>query len=287
MTNPFLGTPALWGGATIAASGEVEHYPASQLLTPDPTEVWRAPSRDEIVTVTMTLPRARKVPLVVFGPHNLSIGSKYRVSTWQDHAGGALVATSGWLDTWGVVYTASQVDWAGGNWWGRRWGPEEIKGYPWWRWWRAPGNGIYSRVVQVEFDNRMSADEYLQVGMIVPFGLIELPNAYEVGAQYGHLGRSVKVEADGGTRYGRKRAKPRVFRGVVPYMARDIALGGFADARRTNDDVDPMFWCPDPGDVLNEQRLSFLCTFENGSDLQTQAAAVPLDGVPLNLIEVI
>lgn len=287
--NPFIGAPDLRApGTAVSASSEQPDYPASQLLTPYPSDVWRSGSRHiEDTRVTLTLPKALKVPLVVFGPHNLSTAARYRITLWHDEVGGTMTATSGWLEAWRTVYTADQVDWTGGNFWGRKFGPDEIAGYPWWRWWRAPAGVGYARVIQLEIDDRLSGADYVQIGMIVPFGVIDLPDAYEVGGSIGFAKRSTSVRAEGGTRYYRRRPKGRQFRGVIPYLPRDIALGGFLDSHRRDDCDRLLFWCPRPDDPLNEQRLSFIGTWAEGSGLLTEATAIERDSVPLEFDEVI
>ncbi len=187
-----------------------------------------------------------------------------------------------WLETWPAVFTEDQVDWDGGRWWDRTYTPEEIQGYPWYR----PillDEGMYAAAVLVEIDDQLNDDGFVQVGLCELAEALRFPLNFEVGANYGYRGRTETQEADGGTKYRRRRPKPRVMKCSVPYCPRDSALGSYLEMQRQLDTAEPFFWWPNPTDDRHMVRNAYMAHFTE-LDLYSYATH-DRDGVQISIEE--
>ena len=280
MSNAIVGFPRWTGEATFTAGSAAAGYPAANLGTLPLAYPWRSGGLDPAQTViAATFATARKVGLVVIGPHNLSIGSGLRVRTYFDEAGNDMVAEEE-VETWPAVFTEDQVDWDGGRWWDRTYTPEEVAGYPWYRPILLPVEA-YVRRVTVEIFDPLNPDGFVQAGLVELASVLRFPVNPQYGLQYGYRGRTEAQEADGGTLYRRRRAKPRKVTGSVPYMPRDEAQGSFMEMQRQLDTDTPFFWWLDPDDERGMLRNAWMAHF---AELSLQAyASFDGDAVPFSL----
>lgn len=282
MTNAIIGFPRWTAEATYTAGSAASGYPASNLGTLPLSYPWRSGGLETAdCTVTVTLPSLRRVGLIVIGPHNFSAGSTIDVAVYRDTGLTDLI----WGDTipvWPSVFTADQVDWDGGRWWDRTYTADEIAGYPWYLPIALP-EPAYARAVVITIHDPVNPAGYVQAGLLEIADAFIFPVNFEYGAQYGYRGRTETQEADGGTKYRRRRAKPRVATCNVPYAPRDTALGGFLEMQRQLDIDTPFFWWPRPDEALHTVRTAFLAHF---TELDLQSYAVfGRDGVPIRLEE--
>lgn len=287
MTNDpwcaVVGFPRWTADATFTAGSEADGYPASSLGTLPLSYPWRSAGLDVAQTTNKAVFSApRKIGVIVFGPHNCSIGSTYEIRTYYDAAGADLVWSSGSLPIWPAVFTEDQVDWDGGRWWDRTYTPEEVAGSPWYRPTQIP---VPQYVIRVD----LIITDPLNPAGFVQSCLMELAEVqqfsinFAYGAQYGYRVRTQTQEADGGTQHRRRRPKPRQFKGSIQYAPRDDALGIFMEMRRQLDIDTPFFWWPNPTDEVHMLRNAFMAHFTD-LDLQTYAA-FRRDSVPLSLEE--
>lgn len=277
-SNAIVGFPRWTAEATFSATSVDAKYPAANLGTLPLSYPWRSASGAlSGVSITATMPKLRKVGLVVIGRHNLSITATARVRVYRDIAKTVLVYDSGAFRVWPAVFTEDQVDWDGGRWWDRTYADDEVAGYPWYRPILVPGEE-YAMAVQVDINDPDNTYGYLQISLLEVAAALQFPINFAYGAQYGYRGRTEAQESDGGTIQRRRRQKPRKFVGAIQYVSRDVALGSFLEMRRQLDIDLPFFWWPDPTDTVHGLRNAYMAHFTE-LDLQTYAA-LDLDGVP-------
>lgn len=286
MTNPWnavAGFPRWTPGADFTVGSQVSDYPGSNLGAVPLSYPWRSAGLSIAqTTLTATFARPRKLGLVVVGPHNLSIGSRLRVETFYGPLGVGPLWDSGEMPTWPAVFTADQVDWDGGRWWDRTYTPEEVQGYPWYRPVLVPAQD-YALSVRVTLIDPLNPAGYVQAGLLELASALRLPVNFAPGAQYGYRGRTETQEADGGTKHRRRRPKPRVFKGSVPLMPRDDALGSWLEMQRQLDTAEPFFWWPRPTDERHMVRQAFMAHF---TDLDLHSYATHnRNAVPISLEE--
>ena len=285
MSNAIVGFPRWTGEATFTAGSAAAGYPAANLGTLPLAYPWRSggstPLAAASTAIAATFATARKIGLVVVGPHNLSIGSSMRVRSFFDDAGTDMV-TETTVETWPAVFTEDQVDWDGGRWWDRTYTQDEVSGYPWYRPILLPVEA-YVRRVTVEIFDPLNPNGFVQAGLVELASVLRFPVNPEYGLQYGYRGRTETQEADGGTLYRRRRAKPRKVTGSVPYMPRDGAQGSFMEMQRQLDIDTPFFWWLDPDDERGMVRNAWMAHF---AELSLQAyATYDRDAVPVNIEE--
>jgi len=279
----IAGFPRYTGEATFSVGSAAAEYPGSNLGTLPLSYPWRSAGLDPAqTTITATFSRPRRLGLVVIGPHNFSLSATYQVDAYFDAGGTDLMWSSGNIPVWPAVFAETQVDWDGGRWWDRTYTPEEIQGYPWYRPTLIP-TPDYARSVRIQIFDPFNPEGYVQAGLVELADALRFPVNPSYGATYGYKSRTETQEADGGTKYRRRRNKPRQFRGTIEYMGRDDALGSFLEMQRQLDVDTPFFWWPDPTDDKHVVRTAFMAHF---ADLDLQSyAAFDRAGVPVNIEE--
>lgn len=215
---------------------------------------------------------------------------------------------------WPALFEAGSVEWEDNRFWTLSYLDEEIAGYPWYRplrladtlglsadpagylewedpefWTALQGDRsnpiVLAGSLTVEIDDRQNPTGYVEMGLCEIARAGQVTVNFARGAQYGFSGRTLTQEADGGTKYFRRRPKQRTFRGEVPSMPRQDALSHHFELQRINDIDVPFFWWPNPTDVTNFPRTAWLA--RNGRLDEFAYATCQEDRVPLNLEEVL
>lgn len=282
--NAVVGYPSHTPMVTFSSDGWTDtNYPISNLGAFPLSLVARSDTADLADTQFFgNFTNAEVCQLFVFCRHNFTINAKFRIRIYEDAARTTLLADSGWLKIWDVVYSEDEISWDGGTWWDRTFVDSEIQGYPWYKPFRF-SEPYLIRSFHVEIDDTTNPDGFVQMGMFDVSESFQFPVNFDYGARYGYRSRTTVEEAIGGTKYRLRQPKPRVFRGSINRINRNTALSRFFEMKRQLDLDGKFFWWPDPTDSTNVVRNSFMASFSE-LDLQTYAS-VQSDEVPISLEE--
>lgn len=315
MVQALIGFPRHSANVSYRGGSWETDYPVTALSSLPLSRVARSTSLDPEDTVIIgELPARKVVQLLVLCGHNLSTPkAKYRVrlsraTPWSPAAeqvnmtadttevtadsteitadNGNLstqIYDSGWLDVWPRL-PARLVSWNKGNFWLRKYRPEEIANYTWYLPHFIPGSK-FAGSFRIDIDDPGNPNGYVQIGMVEVAQALELEANPSYGAQYGYDARSRVTEADGGAQYFERLNKPRRFVGTIEVMSRDFAQVGIFELQRQQDLDQPFFWWPDRDDEIHTIRNAFLA---RQAELGLLAYAFPnYDAAPVNFREVL
>ncbi len=265
--NATIGWPVyrdlstLEADATFRATTQSTGYPASHLGTFPLHYVWRSeastPGNVPDEELTATFDSEVELGTIALIRHNGSVNATWRVRLYQDGDGSVLLWDSGAMNLWPAVYTEDEVTWDGGNFWDRTYSSREREGQTWHQRVFVP-ELYFGRLVKVTLSDPDNQDGYFQVGLLEVAGKRAFSINPEYGAEFGFRGRTEVQEADGGTKIRRRRPKPRVFNGAIPFLPEDEAMGVFFELLRQNDVNVPFFWSLDPTDDRNYLRNDYM-----------------------------
>ncbi|WP_156418131.1 hypothetical protein [Aureimonas sp. AU4] len=230
-----------------------------------------ARSRDlQLTSTQMVIPldRARSVRALVFINTNASTSARKRVRAYglpsEAEPDGALLwqtgdaASDGWEDVYPRERPTARMQWRDTNFWSGKPVPEDLAGST---------QSIITIMPQlfyivrftVEFDDQANPDGFLDLGRLFVAGQWQFSVNMKPGQQIGFMARSTSARSLGGTLYHSRKRHPRTLRGDWDYLPEDEALSQLYELlRRAGTDAE-IFFVAKPDDIVNRQRLSFLC----------------------------
>lgn len=260
--NFVRGYPAWETEAIVTAGSEHADYPASNLTRlPLSYPWWSGGLSIADCTLTLILPERRLIELVTFGPHNCTPLSTYEVDVFEEPTDTLPLWTSGSLRIVPKTLTEDQVDYDGGRWWDRTFTLAELRRLRPVRPLLVPGR-ISARKVVIRLNDQDNPDGCLKICYIQVSAAYRAAVNFSYGSRMGVSSRTEMQQADGGTRYRRRRPKGRTLELDVKAMPRADSRGRERDMQ-DQCDTDTVFlvW-PNPTDALNTVREAFFGTFE-------------------------
>jgi hypothetical protein len=205
----------------------------------------------------LNLGATKLVRVVALVNHNLSVVAQYRVLCATDAAFVSVVADSGWLDVWPVVYPFGSLPWGSSSWWGGRTSDDIIAEL------RAPAAytlaaATNAQYVRIEIADATNAAGYVQLGRVfVGDGWQPVRNMV-YGASLAWENRSEVQEALSGAEYFNRRSTPRVARISFEGMSEDEAMAAALEMQRIAGVTQEVFFLWDPADTTHSLRRQFL-----------------------------
>jgi hypothetical protein len=212
--------------------------------------------------MTVSLDRGRSIRAIVFSETNASTSSRKRIRAfgidgqmvWQTGDAGS----DGWEDVYPRERPTRQMQWRDTNFWSGKPVPEDLDGSTQSITTIMPQLFYIARFT-VEFDDRSNPDGFLDLGFLYVVGQWQFSLNMKPGQQIGFMARSTSARSLGGTLYHSRKRHPRTLRGEWDYLPDAEALSQLYELQRRAGTDLPIFFVAKPDDVVNRQRLSFLC----------------------------
>lgn len=258
-------TPAFAGGYGSWLAG----YPLSNLADPLLFKVARSTSATLAnAKFRLDLGVTRFVNIFAFVRHNLSlptatsVGGKFRVRAGVDNTYAAFTFDSGWVNAFpSQAYAPGTVPWGSPSSWTGRPLQKDIAPY------KSLACYHYSstisagvRYIQVEFDDTLNADGYVQLGRFFVAQAWQPRVNFAYGNDLGWTDVSNSEESHGAVEFFDERPLRRgsafSFEGIDPDTALEIVFDMQAQLGKTRQ----LFWVFDPEDTYHLYRRCFLAT---------------------------
>lgn len=236
MANGILASPAVSDAATLTASQEVESLPGTNLLTPQPIEVWRTTdiagaSVELDLDLIQPAGTAHPIRLVWLGYTNAT-----SAATWQVRA----ASTQGDLTAAPGYDSGSLTQWptTGLETWGRRMAFLLISTTQLFRWWR------------VDVADAGNPDGYFEAGRLILADPWEWSPNMDPGWGIQIRDASPIERSLGGTAFGQPGGQWRDFSFVLRHLSESDAFGQALALDRLRGATRPVLACPDPANTV-------------------------------------
>ncbi|CAK0740357.1 Acetoacetate decarboxylase [Azospirillaceae bacterium] len=285
--NIVIGFPRYSHLADWEAGSAAAEYPASNLGTAPLSAVWRSGGLGlSQTTLTGSFPAPVRMQQLTLCRHSISPDGVWRRRFFENSGFTGQLVDTGWQPVWPEVYGWDELDWDvdAENWWECSYKPSELVGRPWYAWGRQSEELVGQSLI-IEIDDRYNPAGFIQVGYLNVSAEWQLSRNAGWQASYGAPSRTLVQQADGGTKYYRRRPKARTFRGVVNRLPRDEAMLRAWEHQSQLDIDQPFTFLPHPDVPKHWPRTAYLAT---NAELPLAAYANwSADSVPLSFEEVL
>lgn len=255
--NMIIGTPNWYDRVQWSAGSAAPDYPAASLAALPLSYLWRSGADTTATHLAGVLDKPRRVRLVALVNHNLSPTARVRVRFYGDVAGSLLQWDSGAAEAWPPVCRTRDLDWNDPNWWSGRYDTEEIVAMIGATVVRADREYVPA-LVRIDLADPANPEGFLQAGFVDLAGELQLPVNFGVGARAGHDVLDDVSRSRSGVLQGVAGARLRSFRGQIQYGERAGLRAGLGEFLRRHGKTRPFFVIPEPGNLLELPRTSFL-----------------------------
>jgi hypothetical protein len=263
MGNCLIAYPNRADVTTLSGGSWTSGLPLDNLKTRKLKQVAR--TTDATVDRTkfdFTLDVQRKVKVIAFVNHNLSLDGDYRIRGYFDDAYTSLAYDSGVNQVWPAVYTTEQLDWEDANFWTGQILAEDIIGFTWTLSHLLP-TAVFAQYWRVEFFDTTNSDGYVQIGRLFIAGEWQPVTNMTYGASLGYEDRTVVEISLGGAEYFDEREPYRVATFSLENMDISEGMSRAFDIQLRLGTKGEVFFIFDTDDTLHSLRRTFLGRLEN------------------------
>ena len=227
-----------------------------------------------------TLSRARGIKMVALIKHNMSLAATYRVRAYSDSGRTVLVADSGTLPVFPVIYPDGILEWEDDNWWSGQLLEEDRLSFTL-NVVQLFTTADFAQYWRVELVDTANTDGYVQIGRLFVGNSWAPTTNMSYGASLGYEPRTDIEEADGGAEYFYVRPKRRIARFSLEWLTEGEAMARVLDMQRTLDVQGEVFYMWDSADTTHLLRRSFI-----GRLRTLNAIENPYPGIHKNAFEI-
>lgn len=258
MGNALIAYPNRTDQAVLSGGSWTAGLPLTNLQTRKIKQVARSTNANNSSTkFDVALDKARKITLLGFVNHNLSLDATYRVRAYSDAGYTTLEYDSGVLPVWPSVYNTEDLEWEDDNFWTGQFTEEEIEDFVW----TLPHlvtEFVYVRYWRIEFFDSTNAAGYVQIGrLFIANGWSPVTNmSYGAGLTYED--DTVVDKALSGAEYFDERLPYRVAMFNLEFMEEDEGMTKAFDIQLRQGIKEEVFYMFDTEDTLHILRRTFL-----------------------------
>jgi hypothetical protein len=236
MSNLIICNPSVSDAGTITASDTVSGFPATNLLTTQPGEVWR--STDLLNSyLELDLASAQDIKAVWLGYTNLTSGATWRIRMADSQYN--LTAFPGYdsgdIEVWPDGTTTD---------WDRVHGLHFIDGPVEYRW------------IRIDIEDPTNTDAYIQAGRLIVAETFQPHKNTAWGFGITYQNQVTEMRTMGGASYRAPAPMFRVAEGQLQYMTEPDAYDEFAKLQRLKGSQNPILFVLDPDDEERMQQYT-------------------------------
>jgi hypothetical protein len=263
MGNCLIAYPNRADLTTLSGGSWTSGLPLDNLKTRKLKQVARTTDATvERTQFDIALDVERKIKIIAFVNHNLSLDADYRIRAYYDAGYTSLAYDSGVRQVWPAIYTTEQLAWEDANFWTGQILAEDIQGFTWTLSHLLP-TAIFARYWRVEFFDTANTAGYVQIGRLFLAGEWQPVTNMVYGAGLGYEDRTVVEISLGGAEYFDEREPYRVATFTIEHMEVDEGMSRAFDIQLRLGTKGEVFYMFDTDDTLHSLRRTFLGRLEN------------------------
>jgi len=269
MANCMIGFPNRIDAGALTGGSWMPSLPLKKLQTRTLGDVAR--SADLALTSTqfkLDLGANRKVRLLSWRYHNLSIKSKFRARAFSDASYATAIYDSGWTRVWKVIYGLNTLDWKDEGWWSRTYTAEQRKRYVSELIHIMPASK-YTRYWLIEFDDSANPAGFIQIGRMF------IGDAWQPSINMSYDGTSLGWEtttevyaALSGAEYYQHRYPTRIQKVALNLLDEDEIFSNAFEIQGQGGVDQEVLWIHDPADTIHAIRRQFLARMRTLSPIE-------------------
>jgi hypothetical protein len=255
----MIGFPNRLDAGVLSGGSWMPTLPLNMLQTRVLGEVARSTNLALASTqFSLDLGRSRRVQLLSWRFHNLSICGKFRARAFQDAAHMTPIYDSGWQPVWKVIYGLNSLEWNHESWWGRKYTSEQRQRY-------VPElihimpAAKYTRYWLIEFDDSANPAGYIQIGrMFIGDAWQPTTNMSYEGTSLGWETGTEVQKALSGAKFFNRQFPVRVQKLALNMLDEDEVFSNAFEIQGQGGIDQEVLWIHDPDDTIHAIKRQFL-----------------------------